>query len=62
MEEIDNQRAIELVKKLHDAEGVFSFALQKDLFIVSYPKEEVGKLSGFRKKDLETAIELKLLG
>jgi hypothetical protein len=33
----------------------------EELFVVSYPKEEVEPLFGFTKKDLEGAIELKLL-
>jgi hypothetical protein len=60
MEELDNRRAVELVKKLHVAEGVVASSTE-ELFVVSYPKEEVGPLCGFTKKDLEGAIELKLL-
>jgi len=60
MEELENRRAVELVKKLHVAEGVVACSTE-ELFVVSYPKEEVEPLFGFTKKDLEGAIELELL-
>jgi hypothetical protein len=60
MEELENRGAVELVKKLHVAEGVVACSTE-ELFVVSYPKEKVGRLFGFSKKDLERAIELKLL-
>lgn len=60
MEELENRRAVELVKNLHDAQGVVACSTG-ELFVVSYPKKEVGPLFGFTKKDLEGAIELKLL-
>jgi hypothetical protein len=60
MEELENRRAVELVKKLHIADGVAACSAE-ELVVVSYPKEEVGPLFGFSKKDLEAAIELKLL-
>jgi hypothetical protein len=60
MEEQETRRAVELVQKLHVAEGVVACSTE-ELFVVSYPKEEIGPLFGFTKKDLEGAIELKLL-
>lgn len=60
MEELENRRVLELVKKLHVAEGVVACSTE-ELFVVSYPKEEIRPLFGFAKKDLEGAIELKLL-
>jgi hypothetical protein len=60
MEELENRRAVELVKKLHAAEGVVACSTE-ELFVVSYPKEEIGPLFGFTKKDLEGAIEMKLV-
>lgn len=60
MEELDNRRAVELVKKLHVAEGVVACSTE-ELFVVSYPNEEVRPLFGCTKKDLERAIEVNLL-
>jgi hypothetical protein len=60
MEVLENRRAVELVKQLHDAEGVVACSIE-ELFVVSYPKEEVRPLFGFTKKDLKGAIDLKLL-
>ena len=60
MEELENRRAVELVKKLHGVVGLVACATG-ELFVVSYPKEETRPLFGFTKKDLEGAIELKLL-
>lgn len=60
MEQLANLRAVELVKKLHAAEGVVACS-PEELFVVSYPKEQIAPLSGFTKKDLERAIELNLL-
>ncbi len=60
MEELKNRRALELVKELHVAEGLVACSTE-ELFVVSYPKEKVEPLFGFTKKDLEGAIELKLL-
>ncbi len=60
MEEPENRRAVELVKELHGEVGVVACSTG-ELFVVFYPKGEPAPLSGFTKKDLEGAIELKLL-
>jgi hypothetical protein len=60
MEELENRRAVELVKKLAVAEGVVACSTE-ELFVVSYPKKELAPLFKFMKKDFERAIELKLL-
>jgi hypothetical protein len=60
MEELENRRAVEMVKKLHGVVGVVACSTG-ELFVVFYPKGEPARLSGFTKKDLEGAIELKLL-
>jgi hypothetical protein len=61
MEEAESPRAVALVNGLHVAQGVFADPTEDKLFVVSYPKEEVGPLLGFTKKDLKGAIALKLL-
>jgi hypothetical protein len=60
MEELENRRAVELVKNLHGAKGVVAYA-KEELFVVSYPQKAVEPLFGFTKRDLERAIELKRL-
>jgi hypothetical protein len=60
MQELENRRAVELVEKLHVLEGLVACSTE-GLFVVSYPNEQVRPLFGFTKKDLEGAIELKLL-
>jgi hypothetical protein len=60
MEELENRRAVELVNKLHIGEGVIVCSTG-ELFLIVYPKEKKELLSGFTKKDLEKAIEQKLL-
>ena len=60
MEELKNRRAVELVKNLHGPNGVVAYS-KEELFLVPYPKGEVGPLFGFTKEDLERAVELKLL-
>ena len=60
MEDLPNPRAVDLIKTLGVVEGVVACSTE-ELFVISYPREEVRPLFGFTKKDLEPAIELKLL-
>lgn len=62
MEAQKNQRAMELAKSLCEGQGVLCDPADDKLLVISYPKEDISPLPRFTKTDLESALELKLLG
>jgi hypothetical protein len=60
MDELENRMEIELVKQLHDGDGIAAYSTE-ELLVVSYTDGKVAPLPGFTMKDVEGAVQMNLL-